>query len=149
MKVLKIADHEHPLQEVLLYLDRRGEPEDGLTFSLSADTAELQQAGFAINCMSMPGATRIDGLRFEPDVHHTDTLNELGESVICRPGAVLELLSLRLSFGSVHSGRVSITLDAVCHTRQEASIPVRGEFVARIVQDEPVAEQTAQRTLPF
>jgi hypothetical protein len=120
-----------------------------LTFSLFADTADLQQAGFAINCMNVPGKARIDHLCFELDAHCTDTLNELGESVICEPGAVLELRSLRLAFGPGQGGVVSITLDAVCNTRQEAWIPVRGDFVARIEQDEPPAEQTAQQILPF
>jgi hypothetical protein len=149
MNTLRIRGQEHLLQEVLLYLEHRGRPEDGLTFSLFADTAELQQAGFAINCMSVPGTARIDHLGFELDARRTDTLNELGESVICRPGAVLELRSLRLAFGPVHDGVVSISLNAVCNTRREASIPVRGEFVARIVQDEPPAEQTAQQVLPL
>src|SRR6266498_1000698 len=101
MNSLRIGDQEHLLQEVLLYLDHGGRPEDGLTFSLFADTDELQQAGFAINCMSVPGAARIDHLCFELDADRTDTLNELGESVICKPGAVLELTSLRLAFGPV------------------------------------------------
>jgi hypothetical protein len=147
MNTLWIGDQEHLLQEVLLFLEHCGRPEDGLTFSLFADTAELQQAGFAINCMSVPGTARIDHLCFELGADRTDTLNELGESVICRPGAVLELKSLRLAFGPVHDGVVSISLDAVCNTRQEASILVRGEFVARVVQDEPPAEQTAQGVL--
>jgi hypothetical protein len=149
MNTLKIGDQQHLLQEVLLYLEHRGRPENGLRFSLFADTDELQQAGFAIHCMNVPGNARIDHLCFELDTLRTDQLNELGESVICRPRAVLELRSLRLDFGRVHGGVVSIRLDAVCHTRQEASIPVRGEFVARIVQDEPPAEQTAQGVLPL
>src|SRR5205807_5689862 len=102
-------------------------------FSLFADTAELQRAGLAINCMSVPGAARIDHLYFELDADRKDTLNELSESVICEPEVVLELVSLRLAFGSVHEGVVSITLDAVAHTRDRAPIPVRGDFVARIV----------------
>jgi hypothetical protein len=146
---LRIRDQEHRVEEVLLYLEHRARPEDGLTFSLFADTGELQQAGLSINCMSVPGAARIDHLRFELDADRTDALNELGESVIGEPGAVLELTSLRLAFGPVHDGAVSITLDAVCHTRHEASIPVRGDFVARIVQDEPPADQTAQLALPL
>lgn len=120
-----------------------------MTFSLFADTTELQHAGLAINCMSVPGAARIDHLCFELDTKGTDTLNELGESVICEPGVVLELTALRLAFGSVRDGVVSITLDAIGHTRHEASIPIHGDFVARIVQDEPSAEETEQLALPL
>src|ERR1051326_5399122 len=130
MNILSIGDCEHRLQEVLLYLDARCQPGEGLTFSLFADTADLQQAGLAINCMTVPSAARIDSLCFELDTRSTDPLNELGESVICRPGEVLELTSLRFSFGPAHDSVVSITLDATCHTQQEASIPVHGEFVA-------------------
>src|SRR5688572_30097662 len=92
MNTLRIGNQEHLLQEVLLYLDHGDRPEDGLRFSLFADTAELQQAGFAINCMNVPGAGRIDNLCFELASDSTDPLNELGESVICEPGVVLELM---------------------------------------------------------
>lgn len=149
MNSLRIRDREHVLREVLLYLERRGRPEDGLTFSFYADPTELQQAGFAINFMNMPGAARIDHLRFELGRYCRDTLNELAESVICEPGAVLELTSLRLVFGPVRDGTVPVTLDAVCHSRYEASIRVHGEFVARIVPDEPPAKPSTQQVLPL
>lgn len=137
MNSLRISGRKYLLQEVLLYLESRGRPEDGLIFSLFADTDDLQQAGFAIHCMRVPGAARIDDLRFALDAHCTDTLNELAESVICEPGVVLELKALRLAFGPVHGGVVPVSLDAVCHARGETGIPVRGEFVARIEHDEP------------
>jgi hypothetical protein len=134
---------------VLLFLDHCGRPEEGLTFSLFADTAELQQAGFAIHCMNVPGAARIDHLYFELNADSTDPLNELGESVICEPGVVLELTSLRLAFGMVHDELVSITLDAVGDRPQKAPIRICGDFVARTVQDEPPPQQTAQLALPL
>jgi hypothetical protein len=45
VNIFRIGDPEHLLQEVLGYLDRRGRPGDGLTFSLLADSEELQQVG--------------------------------------------------------------------------------------------------------
>ena len=112
MNVLRIRDQEYFLKEVLLRVGY-GRHYDLLTFNLFADSDEQPQASFAINCMSVPGITSIDHVRFKLDANNMDSLNELAESVICDPGGVLELTSLHLTFGRVRDGVVQIVLDAI------------------------------------
>lgn len=136
----------YPLGDVLLYVESGRE--DGLQISLFADSKDLTQAGFAVNCLTLHGATKIGQGLFDSDEDKTDGLNEIQESVICQPGAVLELDWLRLAFGSVENGVVGATLEASCHkSGEQEEMQVVANFDALIIrraEREEIHERTGR-----
>jgi hypothetical protein len=135
MDTLQIRDRVYHLDEVLLYLDIR---EEGLRLSLHAE-GKTPEAVVALNCLTLPGARRIGPAALELEGAGAGGLNELAESVVRGAGETLELDSLRLAFGPPMQGCVPVSLDAVCHGRDEEEIPVRGRFSARIVREPQAA----------
>ena len=131
MNTLQIGDRVYPLGEVLLYLDVKSRGE-GLEFSLYADCEDLEQAGLAVNCMTMPTVNGLARTVLELGEDSPDTLNELAESVITEPGGTLELDFLRITFGTPRDGWVEATLEALCRrSEEEKEIPVRGLLSAK------------------
>ena len=134
--ILKIGKTTYALGQVALTASHSEEGgEHFLTVDLFADTRELTKAGFAINCLTFRGICDAAGLQDEaillrPD--SDDELNELGESVICRPGEALEIDRLSLNFGRLAEGRMPVTMEAVCHASGGAGIPVSDEFEATV-----------------
>ncbi len=116
--VLKIGDDEYPLTEVTLSAHQSKEDDEHfLTVNLFADTEGLSRAGFAINSITFRGLREVHGLQdlsFVLGPDSDDPLNELGESVICKPGRVLELERLSLKFGQVSGDRIDAHMEAVC-----------------------------------
>jgi hypothetical protein len=136
---LRIRSTEYELGEVLLRIALSKEGADSLlTFDLFANSQNLSRAGVAINSMTIMGTdpADIESTTFELDESDDDALNELRESVICEPGAVMELSHLRIMFGAFQDGLVDVRLEAKCFRHDDAAseedIPVAGALVARI-----------------
>ena len=142
VSILKVRNTEYRLDEVLLRIGLSKEGDDNfVTFDLFVDRRNASQPGFAINSMSIIGTqtNAIENMTFELDEDDDDPLNELRESVVCEPGAVLELSHLKIRFGAFQNGAVDTELEATCFQADEesselseADIPVFGKFTAKI-----------------
>lgn len=109
-----------------------------LRFNLFADCKNLKEAGFAINCIDIEGASStkdIEDFIFELSEDGDDPHNELYESVIVEPGNDLELNYLYLKFGKVINGFITIKMKAVCSYGYENEIEVRGDLIAEVKED--------------
>jgi len=130
--ILRIDDIEYGIEDVAFsahHHERDGE--HFLEVNVFADTKEMSQAGFALNCLTFAGLQRIENLQrktFSLGTDGDDDLNELGESVICKPGKVLEIDALRLKFGRLADSRMPVKMDAVCHGDGQTEIEVSGSF---------------------
>ena len=140
MNTLHVGGDSYSLNEVLLYVEPLKGRQEGLELNLWAGSEDLEGPGFAINCISLPGATGVAGLTLELGEQSTDG-NELGESVICETGRVLELLTLRLTFGDVRDGTIPVTLDAECHRCTPETVRAHGELTARVAEGLELLDQ--------
>src|SRR5436190_18044104 len=113
MNTLKIGDRVHLLGDVVVSLSAEPGGDGGLTLSLHAGTGDLQQAGFAINRVTVPRVTQVSLLAVELG-NDSGSWNELAESVICEPGGALVLDWLQVSFRVARDGSVGGTLKAIC-----------------------------------
>jgi len=132
--VLSIGGCAYPIEPVLLTACHSEEAgEHFLTVDLFADTKDLAQAGFALNCLSFRGLktlAQLQGTQFSLTEDSGDEINELLESAICMPGQVLQIESLHLKFGRLARGRMRVTMRAICQKDQKSGIAVRGSFAA-------------------
>jgi hypothetical protein len=94
---------------------------------LFADAKELSQAGFALNGLIFEGFRSLEDLKGKTlslGPERDDHFNELAESVICKPGEVLEIDTLRLKFGRSAKGLLPVAIKATCHGVAEAKLYV-------------------------
>jgi hypothetical protein len=140
-QTLTTGSVEYPLTDVLLhvYSDSAG-ADSLLIFDLLADCGDLTRAGFAINSMSavVTTAHSLAQRVFELDEQDDDPYNELRESVVCRPGSVLELSHLKICFGADQGDAIDVKLEAQCFRLDpdtdeiaETDISVSGQFQAK------------------
>ena len=133
---IQIGATNFTLENVSLYVQANdAEGKQLLTIDLFADTEELTKAGFAINAISLPGLEQIsdlEDLSFSLNSVSDDPLNDLGESVICQPNAVLEIESIAFEFGKLTQKQIAVRMNAICVDENNSRITVNAEFESRI-----------------
>ncbi len=114
---------------------------------LFADCHDLQMAGIAINCISLINSiNKVEDVQDKLivvgnqdqvasfDINIANKENEIGESVICKPGQVLEINKLRITLGKINDGFINIILEGMCESL-EGFIEVKSELSARIFDE--------------
>jgi hypothetical protein len=136
---MKIDGRKYDLEKVSVRFYFRPEPR----VDVFCDTEELKKAGLAINSISLVetiksvddiiGKAIILEMDGEEEVNIADNKhNELGESVICRPGQVLELEGLFIKFNQIEGDYITLQMKASCFSLEslEMAIPVEASLCA-------------------
>ncbi len=141
---LKVGTESYEIDEVILSTHHREQHgKHLLTVNVFADAKELSRAGFAINSLTFSGLQSVHDLEnttFSLTCDGSDDLNDLGESVLCVPGSVLEIDALELAFGTLVTKGLPIEIKAVCHGAGGPYVEVAGSFVAKIKKSRQITE---------
>lgn len=132
--ILRIGDDQYEIEDVAIAVHHLAEPghDDRLEVNIFADTRGMSQAGFVINSLFLRGLRGVEDLCGKAFLLNrvSDCHDELAESVICQPGKVLEIDSLRLKFGRLEDGLLAVKMEVVCHGEGKSAIAVKVDFMA-------------------